>query len=126
MSVSVTEANHLTATVAEDKSTVSVGGTVTYTLTLANNTPSAVLISYSSAAPTQPPADVVVRNAVGSVVYSPLPGFPALDNLSLASGQSLTVSQAVSAFSVPGVYYASATFSDSTNTTVGPLAVTVK
>ncbi len=126
LSVSVTEANGLTATLAEDKNIVAVGGTVTYTLTLANKTPAAVLISYSSATPTQPPASVVVRNAVGSVVYSPLPGFPALDNLSLLPGQSLTASQAVAAYALPGVYNATSTFSDSVNTTVGPLAVTAK
>ena len=124
LSVSAIEANGLTATLSEDKNTVSVGGTVTYTMTLANKTASAVLIQFSASTPTQPPAAVVVRDAAGNLVFTPVPPAPPLDTLSLGPGQALTVSQAVAAFSAAGTYSAKATFSDGPGTTIGPLTVT--
>jgi len=126
LSVSVLEANGLTATLAEDKSTVAVGGTVTYTVTLANKTAAPVSINISADALTLPPASLTVRNSGGSPVYQPLPGSPPLSSLSLAPGQSLVSTQAVAAYSPAGTYSASATFFDSAITTAGPLTVTAQ
>lgn len=126
LSVSVLEANGLTATLAEDKNTVAVGGTVTYTVTLANKTAAPVSINISADALTLPPASLTVRNSGGSLVYQPIPSSPPLSMLSLAPGQSLVSTQAVAVYSPAGTYSASATFFDSAITTAGPLSVTAQ
>jgi hypothetical protein len=126
LSVSVLEANGLTATLAEDRNTVAVGGTVTYTVTLANKTAAPISINISADALTSPPASLTVRNSGGSAVYEPVPGTPPLSSLSLAPGQSLTTTQAVAAYSPAGTYSAVATFFDSAITNAGPLTVTAQ
>lgn len=117
----------LKATLSESSSTVAAGGSITYTLTLTNNTGSAVTINATSNAPTQPAAGLIIKDASGNLVYTPLPGFPALDTVTLPSGSSLTSTQSVSAFATRGIYSATATFSDTTPpTSVGPLTVTAQ
>ena len=127
-SITVTvPSNGLKATLSENSSTVAVGGSITYTLTLTNNTGSAVTINATSTAPTQPAASLIVKDAAGNLVYTPLPGVPALYTVTLPSGKSLTSTQSVSAFATRGVYSASATFSDTNPaTSVGPLTVTAQ
>ena len=126
LSVSVREANGLTASLAEDKNTVAAGGTVTYTLTLSNKTAALISVNYNASLPTQPPVSLIVRDGSGQTVFQPVPGSPPLDTLELAAGQSLTETKAVTAFAASGTYNATATFFDSAITTVGPLTVTVQ
>ena len=123
----IAKPSSLTATLSENTAAVAVGGTVTYTLTLTNTTGAAVTINAVSAAPTQPAAGLIVRDAAGNVVYSPLPGTPPFGTATLAPGQSLSGTQSVTTFAAAGVYSATATFADtSPATTVGPLTVTAQ
>lgn len=123
-SVSVTQPNGLTATLSENAATVSAGSGVTYTLTLANNTAVTVPINYSASAPTVPAVGLVVRDSAGNQAFQPIPGFPPLDNTTLAPGQSQTETFSTGAFGATGTYTATATFTDgNTPSTVGPLAV---
>jgi uncharacterized repeat protein (TIGR01451 family) len=127
MTVSATTTHGLTASLTEDRSTVSVGSTVNYTLTLTNSTSAAVTILYVSALPTQPSGTLIVKNAANVSVYSPTPPPPTLDNFSLAPGQSLTQSFSTAAFAAAGTYTATANFSnDQPNVSVGPLPLTVQ
>lgn len=135
----------LTATLAEDKSTVAVGGVVTYTLSLANNT--AQPISYhpviGGATPSGGvPAALVVRDAGGGTAFpvGALPQFIFIGpNTTLAPGQSVAGTLAVGGndegrYSAAGQYSASASFvvqtgadsTSQTNTTVGPLPVSAQ
>lgn len=123
-SVTATEANGLTATLSENATTVAVGGAVTYTLTLTNNTGAVVTINAVTS--TQIFTALSVRNAANAPVYTPVPGSPPLQTVLLAPGQSLTSTQAVSAFSSAGAYSATAVFDDSIATSVGPLTVTAQ
>ncbi len=123
-SVSATEANGLTATLSENTTTVAVGGTVTYTLTLTNNT--GAVVTVNAVTSTQIFTALSIRNASGALVYIPVPGSPPLQTVLLAPGQTLTTTQAVGAFSSAGVYSATAVFDDSTPTSVGPLTVTAQ
>lgn len=129
-SVSVPEANGLTATLSESATTVAVGGTVTYTLTQTNNTGAIVTISgigATAASPAQAPAALSVLNSAGSPVFVPPPGPPPLDSVSISPGQSLTTTQAVSGFGSAGTYSATAVFGVSgASTVVGPLTVTAQ
>ena len=118
--------NGLTGTLTENSATVSVGGTVTYTLTLANNTAGAITVQAPSA--TAPPVYLVVNDASGTAVYNPMPA-PPLTTVTLATGQSLSQSVPVQLPGVAGNYTAKANFSlsDGTaNTVVGPLTVTAQ
>jgi hypothetical protein len=129
-SVSVTTTGNpsgLTATLSENSGTVAVGGSIIYTLTLTNNTNATVTINAVSPTTTQPAATFVVRDIAGNLVYTPLPGFPALDSATLAPGKSLSRTQSVSVFGAAGTYSATATFADtSPATAVGPLVVTAQ
>jgi len=123
-SVSAKEANGLTATLSENTITVAVGGTVTYTLTLTNNT--GAVVTVNAVTSTQIFTALSIRNASGALVYIPVPGSPPLQTVLLAPGQTLTTIQAVSAFSSAGTYSATGVFDDSTPTSVGPLTVTAQ
>lgn len=115
----------LTGTLTESANTVSVGGTVTYTLTLTNGTGGAITIQAPSE--TTPPAYLVVTNSSGTAVYDPMPA-PPLTTVTLAVGQSLSQTASVS-LAPAGAYTAKANFSlsDGTaNTVVGPLTVTAQ
>ncbi len=126
-SVSIVEPNGLTASLSENAGSISVGGSVTYTLTLTNTTTAAVSIHYSAAVPTQPPAGIIVRDSSGNQVPGSVPGPPPLDTLSLAPGQTLTSTQTVSGYAVAGTYTATATFSDGPAfATLAPLSVAVQ
>jgi len=125
-SVSIVEPNGLTASLSENTSSISVGGSVIYTLTLTNTTAAAVSIHYSSSTPTAPPAGLVVRDPSGNQVPGSVPGPPPLDNTTLAPGQTLTSIQTVSGYTLSGTYNATATFTDgATFATLAPLAVAV-
>lgn len=125
-SVSIVEPNGLTASLSENTSSISVGGSVIYTLTLTNTTAAAVAIHYSSATPTSPPAGLVVRDPSGIQVPGSVPGPPPLDNTTLAPGQTFTSTQTVSGYTVSGTYTATATFTDGgAFATLAPLPVAV-
>ena len=97
----------LTGTLTESSATVSVGGTVTYTLTLANNTAGAITISAPSA--TTPPVYFVVNDPSGVAVYNPMPA-PPLTTVTLATGQSLSQSVPVQLPAAAGAYTSKASF----------------
>ncbi|MDQ2739933.1 MAG: hypothetical protein M3Y35_15220, partial [Actinomycetota bacterium] len=143
--VSAALSDGLTATLAEDRSTVAVGGVVTYTLTLANAT--AQPITYRSvlggATPSGGvPAALVVKDAGGNTVFpvGPIPNFVAIGpGTTLAPGQSVSGTLAVGGsdegrYSAAGQYSASAFFTVLTGTdgtsqataTAGPLTVDVQ
>ena len=125
-SVSIVEPNGLTASLFENTNSISVGGSVIYTLTLTNTTAAAVAIHYSSAAPTAPPAGIVVRDPSGNQVPGGVPGPPPLDNTTLAPGQTFTSTETFSGYAVSGTYNATATFTDgATFATLAPLPVAV-
>ena len=134
----------LTATLAEDRSTVAVGGVVTYTLTLANNTAQRVTYHpvFGGTAPSGVPAALVVKDAGGNTAFpvGVMPNFIAIGpSTTLAPGQSVSGTLAVGGddeghYSAAGQYSASASFTvqtgaDSTSqvaTAVGPLPVNVQ
>jgi hypothetical protein len=121
------EPDGLTASLSENTKSISVGGSVTYTLTLTNTTGAAVSIHYSAATPTAPPAGVIVRDPSGNQIPGGVPGPPPLDTLSLGIGQSLTSTQVISGYTVKGTYNATATFTDGgTFVTLSVLPVTVQ
>ncbi len=150
--VSATLSNGLTATLTEDRSAVAVGGTVTYTAALTN--PTAQPVTYqpvlSGTNSFSVPAGLVVRNPGGQTVYplGPLPQFAGVGpSVTLAPGQSVSGTLAVSTTSVAGLtitqgyaaagqYTATASFAvipgATTNTaqvaavSVGPLIVTAQ
>ena len=127
-SLSVTTSSGLVATLSQPSGTVGVGGTVVYTLTISNPTGGAVAIqSASQSAPTAPAATLVVRDAAGNKVYEPIPGTPALFVTTLASGQTLSATVAVSTYGTQGTYTATANFAETIPaTSVGPLTVTAR
>lgn len=143
VSVSATTANGLTATLAQERATVSPDTTITYTLTLTNNTAAPVTFktqtieTQSMGKTAIPLAYLQVFDDEGRVVR---PGFSYDDTVppaetTLAPGQSLTRGE----FQLPyletspqwnhfrGRYQAFATFTvDGADTRVGPLVVTVR
>ena len=116
----------LTASISEPSATVSVGGSVTYTMTLTNNTAAAIPVHSNGTG--MAAAGVVVRNAAGATTNEPFPPPVPIYNGSLAAGQSISETVTASGFTVAGVYNATATFSDEigANQSVGPLAVTAQ
>lgn len=144
-SVSSTLGDGLTATLAEDKSQISVGGTVTYTLTLANTT--ALPITYQpvigGATPPGFPASLIVTDAQGHPAF-PLGATTAVifigPSTTLAPGQSVSGTLSVGSnkdlgqYATAGQYSAKATFTVQTGsgsasqvtTLVGPLTVDVQ
>ena len=141
-SVSAAVPDGLTATLAEDRTGVAVGGTVTYTLTLANNT--ALPITYrpviGGAGPSGFPASLLVTDAQGNTAF-PLGAMTAVifigPSATIAPGQSVSGTVAVGdnknlgQFPAAGRYSAVARFTvqtgqdsaSETATAVGPLAV---
>ena len=108
LSVSVPLSNGLTATLTEDRSTVSVGGTVTYTATLTNST--AQPVTYQSFIyPTvfgTVPASLLINNSSSQTVYPAGPISAAVANgpvVTLAPGQSVSAAQIVSTKNDPGL-----------------------
>ena len=126
-SVSAPTATGLTATLTEASTTVSVGGTLVYTLTLTNNTPAAILVRSNGT--NMPSALLTVRNASGTPSFQPVPSGPPLASASLAPGQSISLTQTANGFTAAGTYSATAAFGDDTSgqvANVGPLAVTAQ
>ena len=152
-SVSATLSNGLTATLTEDRSTVSVGGTVTYTATLTNPTPQPIIyrpvISGSDSFST-PSAGLIVNNPSGQSVF-PLNAAAQYvgtgASVTLAPGQAISATEAVTTSQVSGValaqgyatagqYAATARFaiipgtssdiSQAVTATAGPLSVTAQ
>lgn len=143
-SVSAALPNGLTATVTEDKFTVPVGGTVTYTLTLANKTAEPITFQpvRRSAAPSVGVGDTLTVKDAGGGTAFPQGAFAQVlewgPSETLAPGQSLSGTLTVGGsnnnlgqFSTAGRYSASATFSVLTGpgfssqatATTGPLEV---
>ncbi len=146
-SVSTTLSNGLTGTLTEDRSTVSVGGTVNYTLTLTNSTAQPItyqpLISgtfFSNA-----PAYLAVTNSAGTLSFptGPLPQLGGTGpSTTLAPGQSITGTVAVGSsslagqggYAAAGQYNATASFAilpgasggTQISASTGPLPVTVQ
>jgi len=147
-SVAATLSDGLTATLTEDRTTVSVGGTVTYTVTLTNSTAQPITYDpvYGPGSAPPVPATLTVTDPSGAVVYpvGPFPQYVSVGpSVTLTPGQSVSATQAVSTipvagltvaegYSRTGLYAATATFgfvpSASGNSQaaplVGPLAVT--
>ena len=130
LSVSGMTQNNLTATLSEPSGTVGVGGTVTYTLTLTNNTGTAIPINSVSLTPTAPAASLKVTGPTGAVSFQPpVPPPPPLSTVLLNPGQSISATTTANGFTAAGVYSATAAFGDDTSnitTSVGPLIVTVQ
>ena len=151
--VSVPLLNGLTATLLEDRSTVPVGGTVTYTATLINPTPQPItyrpIISGSDSFST-PSAGLIVNNSSGQAVF-PLNAAAQYvgtgASVTLAPGQAISATEAVSTSQIPGIalaqgyaaagqYTATARFavipgtssdiSQAVTATAGPLTVTAQ
>lgn len=129
-SISVSTPSGLIATLSEPSTVVGVNGSVTYTLSIRNPTATPIAIQAipsPPAIPTAPAATLVVRDAASSKVYEPMPGIPALNVATLAPGQTLSTTIAVSAYATRGAYYATANFGETNPaTTVGPLTVTAQ
>ncbi len=126
----LTATKGLTATLSESQSTVGVGGTVTYTLTLTNPiTGTTQTLNVPSV--TAPSAVLIVSDSSGNKVYNPIPAPPFII-VALAPGQSLTETVPVQVFAPAGTYSATATFSFPADsppppvTSVGPLTVTAQ
>lgn len=128
LTASVTTSTGLTASITEASSTVAVGGTLVYTLTLTNNTPAAILVSYSGTTPPSPSVAVKVIAPNGAVATPPVPGGPPLNTELLGSGQSISTTQSATGFTTAGAYTATATFSDGTAAppVAGPVTVTAQ
>ena len=141
-SVSAALPDGLTATLAEDRSSLSVGGVVIYTMTLANATGQPITYRpvISGLAPSgNVPAALVVRDAGGSTVFpaGAVPRFISIGpSTTLAPGQSVPGTSAVGGndqgrYSAAGRYNASASFTVQTGqdassletVTAGPLPV---
>ena len=135
----------LTATLAEDRATVAVGGVVTYTVTLANTTAQPITYHPVIGGVTPSggvPATLVVKDAGGGTAF-PVGPMPAIifigPSTTLGPGQSVSGTLAVGGsdegrYSAAGQYSASAFFTlqtgtdsaSQTTTTVGPLPVDVQ
>lgn len=148
-SVSAPALNNFTVSLQEDNATISTGGTVNYTLTLANTSLStATIVATSESGITVPKATLRVTDSSGTVVYpvqrpglqrahdAPAPPPPPSNDttVTLVPSQQLpSLTRSVVAFSAKGTYQAVATFtvagtmSDTPQTvTLPPLTVTVQ
>jgi hypothetical protein len=128
LTATVTTVSGLTASLSEASSTVSVGGTMTYTLTLTNSTAAAIPVHSNGL--NIPAAGIIVRGPSGAISYDPVPGPAPVINGSLAPGQTLTTTVIANGFTAAGNYSAIATFSDDFtpgySASVGPLTVTAQ
>ena len=148
LSVSTTLSNGLTAALIQDRYTVPVGGTVTYTETLTNSTAQPIsFCPVNGVGSSNVPASVSVGNQSGQAVYPLGPYTPIVSigpSITLAPGQAISETQVVDTnrddgltiaegYSTAGQYKASAIFtivagtSESgplTGATAGPLTVT--
>ncbi len=128
LTVTANTATNLTASITEASSTVSVGGTLVYTLTLTNNTASAIPVNAISFPVTTPAASLKVIGPTGNVSFAPVPYPAPVYNSSLAPGQTISLTQTANGFTTAGTYSAVATFGDDVAgaKSVGPLLVTAQ
>ncbi len=146
-SASTTLSDGLTGTLTEDRTSVSVGGTVNYTLTLSNPTPQPITYqpAISGTFFSSTPAYLAVTDPSGKLVFptGALPQYGGTGpSATLAPGQSISGTVAVGSsslagqggYTAAGQYIASASFIISpgasggvvSSVTTGPLAVTVQ
>jgi flagellar hook assembly protein FlgD len=137
-SVSATAPDGLTSTVSENTQTISVGGSVTYTFTLINNTSAPITFqveSGSAALVSATEGAITIYNASQQQVYPITTDTVAgvLSSVTLAPGQSVSGSATPNYnFTPAGVYTAEATFAILSasgayeGVTVGPLTVTAQ
>ncbi len=145
---SATLSDGLTAILTEDRTTVPVGGTVNYTVTLTNSTAQPITYQpvYGPGSSPPVPASLTITDPSGTVVYpvGPLPQVVSIGpSVTLTPGQSVSAAQAVhttpvagltvsEGYSRTGQYAATATFSavsaasgnSQTNEPIGPITVT--
>ena len=128
LSISAVTATGLTATLTEASSTVSVNGTLVYTMTLTNTTTAAIPVNAINIPVTTPAAALTVIGPTGNVSFAPIPYAPNSNNGTLAPGQSISTTQTADGFTTAGTYSATATFGDDTTgpKSVGPLLVTAR
>jgi len=152
ISLSAPTPSGLTASLAQGRSSVGTGGTVHYTLTLTNSTSAPITVQeFQGPYDAKPrfPGYLDINNAAGITLYTtsqpyflspnapsitvPNPPAPTGHNVAVtvAAGQTLSVSYDVSAFADGGRYSAMAVFApggvedvNSVRTSVGPLNVT--
>ncbi len=142
-SVSATLSDGLTATLTEDRSTVPVGGTVTYTVTLTNRTTQPVTYQPVIGGVSIPnaPAALVVADPQGNEAFpvGAIPNYVSIGpSVTLAPGQSVSGAQVVGnssegSYSTAGQYTATAAVSiipgasggTQIGASVGPLSVLV-
>jgi len=142
-SISATLSDGLTATLAEDRSTVARGGTVTYTLTLTN--PTAQPVTYQpvigGVSIPNAPASLVVADGQGNEAFpvGAIPNYVSIGpSVTLAPGQSVSGTQVVGnsgegSYSTAGQYTAiaavgiipGASGGTQIGASVGPLSVLV-
>ena len=129
LSLTAQTPNGLTATLAQDNSTIPVTtGTVNYVLTLTNNSPSAVTVAHPDDAKGNPlpPVTFTLVDASGSTVYQ-LPSSGTLTSLVLQPKGYLSETLTLpGALRVIGRYQATAVFTTDGTTTVGPLTITAR
>ena len=151
-SLSAPTPSGMTASLAQDRSSVAMGGTVHYTLTLTNGTSAPITVQeFQGPYDAKPrfPGYLDINNASGITLYTTTqpyylspnapsiavvnPPAPTGQNVAVtvAVGQTLSVSYDVSAFADSGRYSAIAVFApggiedvNSVRTSVGPLNVT--
>lgn len=151
-SLSAATPSGLTASLAQDRSSVGTGGTVHYTLSLTNSTPAPITVQeFQGPYDTKPrfPGYLDINNSSGITLYTTTqpyylspnapsiavvnPPAPTGHNVAVtvAAGQTLSVSYDVSAFADSGRYSAIAVFApggiedlSAVRTSLGPLNVT--
>ena len=139
-SVSAPALSSFTAKLSEDVSSVGVGGTVNYTVTLTNSSGAAATVTTNTVSGVNVPDNSLsIRNSTGKTVYPPgsQPGMRPLDAppppppplnsgvVTLQPGQSISQTRAISVFSQAGAYQAVATFTVAANSTDTPQTVTL-
>lgn len=128
LTVSGVTATGLTATLTEASRTVSVNGTLVYTLTLTNTTAVPVPVHATAIPVTTPSAGLIVTGPSGAITFEPIPGAAPVYNGTLAAGQSISLTETADGFTSAGTYSAVATFSDDTTAakSLSPLTVTAQ
>lgn len=137
LAVSAPALSNFTATLSENAASISVGGTVNYTVTLANtsSTPATILTNTSNGV-SVPIATLRVSSSSGQTLYPPVsqpgarpqdgpPPPPSSGVVTLQPGQSLSQTRALAVFSKADTDQAVATFTVAANLTDTPQTVTL-
>ncbi len=130
LSLSGTTPDGLTVTLAQSKSTIATGGSLVYTYTITNSTPSPISVQTSDQTGTSSPlvpASIGIVNSAGASVFT-LPAPAAAKTLTLQNGDSYSETLTVTnIFTRVDRYSATATFqTGSAPTSLGPLIVTAR